>query len=144
MHGICCIVICYGRKRMQTTDQPLTGKVAIVTGAGKGIGQAIAQAYARAGAAVCCAARTVADLPETVQAIVAAGGQGLAVPTDVTQLAAVHTMVQVTVETCGGLDILVINAGGPGERRPVAASHPEVWRATLAGNLLGAYSCAQA
>lgn len=47
---------------MQTTDQPLSGKVAIVTGAGKGIGKAIAQAYARAGAAVCCAARTEADL----------------------------------------------------------------------------------
>ena len=63
---------------MQTTEQPLSGKVAIVTGAGKGIGKAIAQAYARAGAAVCCAERTVVDLHETVQAIVTAGGQGLA------------------------------------------------------------------
>jgi len=129
---------------MQTTDQPLSGKVAIVTGAGKGIGQAIAQAYARAGAAVCCAARTVVDLHETVQAIVAAGGQGLAVPTDVTQLAAVHKMVQVTVETFGGLDILVINAGVPGERQPVEDSQPEAWRTTLEVNLLGAYYCAQA
>jgi 3-oxoacyl-[acyl-carrier protein] reductase len=129
---------------MQTTDQPLSGKVAIVTGAGKGIGQAIAQAYARAGAAVCCAARTVADLHETVQAIVAAGGQGLAVPTDVTQLAAVQQMVQVTVETFGGIDILVINAGVSGEGRSVEDSHPEAWRTTLEVNLLGAYYCAQA
>jgi 3-oxoacyl-[acyl-carrier protein] reductase len=59
---------------MQSTAQQLSGKVAIVTGAGRGIGKAIAQAYARAGAAVCCAARTAADLHETVQDIVAAGG----------------------------------------------------------------------
>src|SRR5262245_22334038 len=144
MHGVCRVAIGHRRKRMQTTDQPLSGKVAIVTGAGKGIGKAIAQAYARAGAAVCCAARTVVDLHETVQAIVTAGGQGLAVPTDVTQLAAVHKMVQVTVETFGGLDILVINAGVPGERRRVEDSHPEAWRTTLEVNLLGAYYCAQA
>ena len=129
---------------MPTTEQPLSGQVAIVTGAGRGIGKAIAQAYARAGAAVCCAARTEADLHETVQHIVAAGGQGLAVPTDVTQRAAVQKMVQVTVETFGGLDILVINAGVSGEWRPVEDSHPETWRNTLDVNLLGAYYCAQA
>lgn len=129
---------------MHSTDQSLSGKIAIVTGAGKGIGKAIAQAYAMAGAAVCCAARTEADLHETVQGIVTLGGQGLAVPTDVTQLADVRHMVQVTVETFGGLDILVINAGVGGDGRPVADSDPEAWRTTLEVNLLGAYYCAQA
>jgi 3-oxoacyl-[acyl-carrier protein] reductase len=129
---------------MQTTNKPLSGKVAIVTGAGKGIGKAIAQAYARAGAAVCCAARTEGDLRETVQTIVAYGGQGLAVPTDVTQIATVQHMVQVTVETFGGLDILVINAGMSADGRHVEDSDPEAWRTTLEVNLLGAYYCAQA
>lgn len=129
---------------MPTTDQQLSGKVAIVTGAGRGIGQAIARAYARAGAAVCCAARTMAEIHETVQDIVAAGGHGLAVPTDVTQLAAVQQMVQMTVETFGGLDIMVINAGVNGEGRPVEDSRPEAWHTTLATNLLGAYYCAHA
>ena len=110
---------------MQTTDPQLRGKVAIVTGAGRGIGKAIASAYAREGAAVCCTARTVAEIDETVQDIVASGGQGLAVPTDVTQLAAVQEMVRVTVETFGGLDILVINAGVSGEGRPVEDGDPE-------------------
>lgn len=129
---------------MSTPEQQLSGKVAIVTGAGRGIGKAIAQAYARAGAAVCCAARTAAEINATVQDIVAASGQGLAVPTDVTQLAAVQQMVQVTVETFGGLDILVINAGVGGGRRPVEDSDPEAWRTTLEINLLGAYYCAWA
>lgn len=129
---------------MPTTEQQLSGKVAIVTGAGRSIGKAVAHAYARAGAAVCCAARTVAEIHETVQDIVTAGGQGLAVPTDVTQLAAVQQMVQVTVETFGGLDILVINAGVNGGRQPAEDSHPEAWRTTLEVNLLGAYYCAHA
>jgi 3-oxoacyl-[acyl-carrier protein] reductase len=86
----------------------------------------------------------VGEIHETVQDIVASGGQGLAVPTDVSQLATVQQMVQVTVKTFGGLDILVINAGMDGDRRPVADSHPEAWRTTLEVNLLGAYYCAQA
>jgi 3-oxoacyl-[acyl-carrier protein] reductase len=129
---------------MPPTEQLLDGKIAIVTGAGRGIGKAIARAYAKAGAAVCCAARTEAEIHETMQDIVSAGGQGLAVPTDVTQLAAIQQMVKMTVETFGGLDILVINAGASGEKQPVEDSDPEIWLTTLEINLLGAYYCAKA
>ncbi len=129
---------------MATNGHELGGKVAIVTGAGRGIGRAIARAYAGAGAAVCCAARTVSEIQTTVREIEAAGGRALCVQTDVTQVAAVEHMVQATVDAFGGLDILVINAGGGGERNNVEESDPDRWCRTLEVNLFGAYYCARA
>lgn len=129
---------------MDKREQVLKGKVAIVTGAGRGIGKAIAIAYAQAGAAVCCAARTVAEIENTVREIEARGGRAIAVRTDVTQLDSVEQMFQKTVEHFDGLDILVINAGALHERRPVADSRPADWRATVEVNLIGAYFCAKA
>jgi 3-oxoacyl-[acyl-carrier protein] reductase len=129
---------------MTATERQLEGQVAIVTGAGRGIGKAIALAYARAGAAVCCAARTAVEIDQAVQEMSAEGGRGLAVPTDVTNVASVQSLVQTTVERFGGLDILVINAGVNVDRRRVEESRPDDWRATLEVNLFGAYYCAQA
>jgi 3-oxoacyl-[acyl-carrier protein] reductase len=122
----------------------LSGQVAIVTGAGRGIGQAIALAYAGAGAAVCCAARSQEEIDRTVRRITTGGGQAVAVPTDVTQLTAVEHMCAATVAAFGGMDILVINAGGNHDRRQVEDSQPEAWRATVEVNLFGAYYCARA
>ena len=110
-------------------ERALEGKVAIVTGAGRGIGRAIAIGYARAGAAVCCAARTAAQIDDTAKEIERAGGAAIAVPTDVTRLASVHAMIDATVGRYGGLDIVVINAGVNGERKSVEAADPERWRA---------------
>jgi NAD(P)-dependent dehydrogenase (short-subunit alcohol dehydrogenase family) len=70
----------------------LEGKIAVVTGAGRGIGRAIALTYAREGSAVCCAARTMEDVESTVEEIERLGGSGLAVRTDVTDLESVRRM----------------------------------------------------
>ena len=129
---------------MPIPEPSLQGKVAIVTGAGKGIGQAMALAYARHGAAVCCAGRTASALQVTASAISAAGGQAIAVTVDVTQQDAVGQMVQATVQAFGGLDVLIINAGIGGVGRSVEEGDVQAWRQTLDTNLVGAYLCAQA
>src|SRR5436190_73256 len=96
----------------------LQGKVALVTGASRGVGAAIAVALGEAGAEVACAARSTADAPqrtpgtldETVARIEAAGGTALSVPTNLADPAEVEAMVATTVDHFGRLDILVNNA----------------------------------
>jgi NAD(P)-dependent dehydrogenase (short-subunit alcohol dehydrogenase family) len=96
----------------------LTDRVALVTGASRGVGAAIAVALAEQGALVACAARSTADAPqrtpgtldETVAHIEAAGGTALAVPTNLADPADVEAMVATTIEHFGRLDILVNNA----------------------------------
>ena len=122
----------------------LHGKVAVVTGAGRGIGRAIAIAYANEGAAVCCAARSLAQIQDTAAAITDAGGLGIAVQTDVTEWPAVEHLFQATVDAFSGIDIVVINAGAQYDRRHVEDSHLPDWLATLEVNLIGAYYCAKA
>ncbi|HEY3832568.1 MAG TPA: glucose 1-dehydrogenase [Acidimicrobiia bacterium] len=90
----------------------VTDRVALVTGAGKGIGAATAKAVAEAGADVVCAARTESDLERTVAAVEAAGRAGHAVPTDVNDRAQLEHLVAETLERFGRIDILVNNAGG--------------------------------
>ena len=81
---------------MTTSELSLENKVALVTGASSGIGRAIAIAWARAGARVACAARSAGGLAETVAAIEAAGGTGLAVRADVTRRTDVERMYEET------------------------------------------------
>jgi len=128
----------------QRNNHPLTGKVALITGAGRGIGKAIALAYAEAGAAICCAARSADELNAVVREIQASGGVAMASVTDVTDEVAVLRMLQETASELGGLDILVINAGGAFEQATVEESDLDHWRKTMDLNLFGAYYCARA
>lgn len=89
----------------------LEGKSAIVTGAGRGIGRAIALRFAEAGAKVALAARTAEQVEAVLAEIDAAGGEAIAVPTDVTIDEQVHALVDETKSAFGGIDVLVNNAG---------------------------------
>lgn len=112
----------------------LAGQVALVTGAGRGIGRAVALALAREGAAVALASRTRAELAAVAAEIRDAGARALAVPTDVTQDAAVDALVEQTVAELGGLQILV-TAAGTATFGPVGAAKATDWDAMLAVNL---------
>ena len=89
----------------------LSGQVALVTGASRGIGRSIALMLARAGAKVACVARNAEKLASVVEAIKAAGGIAEAFECDVTQSESVTKVVELVAETWGRLDILVNNAG---------------------------------
>ena len=90
----------------------LTGKVAIITGAGKGIGAGIAVAFAEAGADVALSARTKSDLEAVAQRVRTLGRRALVYPLDVMQLDQLAGLVNATVAEFGGLDVVVNNAGG--------------------------------
>lgn len=124
-------------------QQPLGGKVALVTGAGKGIGRAIARAYAQQGAAVCCAGRSAHELEALAADIRAAGGRAVAAVADVADPDAVQRMVDTCTGSLGRLDILVVNAGVTAEGASVEESDIARWRRTLEVNLFGAYLCAR-
>jgi len=112
-------------------------RVAVVTGASRGIGAATAARLATEGFAVVLAARSVDDLETVAKQINADGGQALAVPTDVTDLAALEDLVAATLDRFGRLDVLVNNAGV----LPVAARSERIsaedWRQTIDLNLTG-------
>ena len=90
----------------------LDGKVAIVTGAGRGIGQGCALAFAEMGADVVCAARTREQIEETAARVRALGRRALAVPCDVTKSSELEALVANSLSELGRLDIVVNNAGG--------------------------------
>jgi 7-alpha-hydroxysteroid dehydrogenase len=100
----------------------LTDRVALVTGAGRGIGAGIAVAFAEAGADVVCAARTEAQIEETAARVRAVGRRALAVRCDVTDPASLEQLVAAALGGFGRLDLLVNNAGGTPPRPALATS----------------------
>ena len=122
----------------------LDGRVALVTGGGRGIGRGIALAYAEAGAAVAVAARTAAQVAETVALIEAAGGRALAVTGDVADPAAVATMVGTVEAELGPIGILVNNAGINGPAGPLWEVDPDWWWQAQEVHLRGMFLCTHA
>jgi 7-alpha-hydroxysteroid dehydrogenase len=116
----------------------LDGRVAIVTGAGKGIGAGCAKALAEAGADVVCAARTQSDIDAVADEVNARGRRALAVATDVTVTEQLENLVARTAEELGRIDILVNNAGGS-LPRPVMATSERSFEMALRFNVTSAF-----
>ena len=90
----------------------LEGKVALITGSGRGIGAGIARVFAEAGAAIAVTGRTASEVEATAAAIRAKGGRAIAITVDITDKSQLPSVIDRTVSELGGLDILVNNAGG--------------------------------
>ena len=121
----------------------LEGKVALITGGGRGIGGAIARRFASEGAAVMLAATKREPLAATAAEIQKAGGRAATVIADVADEGAVKAMVAATIAGFGRLDVLVSNAGIGGPTLRVVDMERADWDRTLAVNVTGAFLCAK-
>jgi len=124
----------------------LDGKVAIVTGAGRGLGRAMATALADAGADIVATARTKGQIEETAGLVREKRRRCLAVTCDVTDSASVNAMVEAALGEFGRIDILVNNAGGATEgfNNTLEQLTDEQWRTGVDTNLTGAMYCSRA
>lgn len=116
-------------------EKILEGRVALVTGASRGIGAAVAKLFAEHGAHIVAVARTVGGLEELDDAIAALGGSATLVPQDLSDLDSIDRLGAALHERFGKLDILVANAGVLGVLSPVAHTDPKVWDETMLMNL---------
>ncbi|WP_306024724.1 SDR family oxidoreductase [Oceaniradius stylonematis] len=117
----------------------LASQTAIVTGASRGIGEAAARELAKAGMNVVLAARTADDIERVAAGIAEDGGTALALVCDVARHASVEALMERTVETFGGVDVLVNNAGVINPIARLAESDPEAWGNAVDINLKGVY-----
>jgi len=119
-----------------TDTKPLAGRVALVTGASRGLGYAIALKLAEAGAEVIATARTQAGLEELDDAITAMGGKATLVPLDLNSQDGIEKLAEAVSGRWKKLDIMVANAGVLGVLTPAAQIQSKVWNEVLATNLI--------
>ena len=121
----------------------LQDKVALITGAGRGIGREIALTYARAGADVAMVARTESQLNAVAEEVRDIGRRALAISADVSDPVDVERMVAETLQEFGQLDILVNNAAVAGPKLVIDTTL-EDWNRMIGVNLTGVYLCSRA
>jgi NAD(P)-dependent dehydrogenase (short-subunit alcohol dehydrogenase family) len=122
----------------------LNGKVALITGGGRGIGQAIALTFAREGARVALASRTPSELAETVSQVKKSGGDAVFFKADISQINDVNQLIEYVIEKYHQIDILVNCAGIFGPIGPLVKNDPEKWVQTINVNLIGTVLCCRA
>jgi len=124
----------------------LEGKLAIITGAGRGLGRAMALRFANCGADVVAASRTVAQLEETAAAVRQIGRRCLITPTDVSRSDQVNAMVAAAMSEFGKIDVLVNNAGAGEDSigKAIEEISDDEWRSGIDNNLTSQFYCARA
>ena len=116
----------------------MTGQVAIVTGAGRGIGRAIAETLGEVGASVACAARTQAHIEDAAEKIRSLGQRALAIPCDVNDRAQLENLVSETIDEFGRIDVVVNNAGGT-PPRPVLRTSERMFEGAFRFNVTSGF-----
>ena len=127
---------------MADTDR-ISGKIAVITGAGSGIGRAVALAIHAGGYRLVLAGRRAQQLDQTVAMAGASEGEILAVPTDVSSPESVRALFAKTADAFGRVDVLFNNAGASAPAIPMEDLTYEQWSEVVGANLTGAFLCAQ-
>jgi len=124
----------------------LDGKVALITGSGRGLGRAMAIRFANCGADVVAASRTVSQLEETAAEVRKIGRKCLIVPTDVSRSDQVNAMVAAAVKEFGRIDVLINNAGAGEDSfgKPIEQISDDEWHRGIDNNLSSQFFCARA
>src|SRR5262245_57798699 len=126
---------------MQGGSVLLANRVAVITGASKGIGRVMSQVFAREGARVVCAARSDIQVNETAALVRSGGGEALAVVADASVEADAKRIVDAGVAAFGHVDTLINNAGDGGPTSPVQDYATDDWFYTINSCLTSAYLC---
>ena len=129
---------------MEQTAFSLAGKVALITGASRGIGQSIAESFAAAGARVVLSSRKQDGLDQVAAGIRAQGGEALPIAAHTGSLDAVTALVEKATASYGGVDILVNNAATNPHIGPILDAEESIWHKTLDVNVVGYWRMAKA